>query len=227
MRKIPGQPEHPEHLVVINGHAGRIEMTGTQSKARRWLHEWLPSIFILMLILVTRSTLADHYFVPSGSMEPTLQPGDHVMVHKAAYGLRIPFTKEVIAFQGQPVAGEIVIFDSPVDGTRLIKRVVAVPGDEVAVLNGRVFINGTPQVERNYPAIEHYGQRDVPLKLDHGGGPNLRPSIVPEGHVLVLGDHRGNSQDGRFFGTVPISELYGRAGAVFWRSSEGPLWQNL
>ena len=202
-------------------------MTVAKTKAKKWLHEWLPSLLFLILILVARSTLADHYFVPSGSMEPNLQPGDHVMVHKAAYGLRIPFTKEVIAFQNSPEAGEVVIFDSPTDGIRLIKRVVAVAGDEVAVMSGRVLINGKPLVERDFPTIEHYGLRDVPLNLEHGGGPNLPPTIVPDGQVLVLGDHRGNSRDGRFFGTVPVSELYGKASGVFWRRSEGPLWQSL
>jgi signal peptidase I len=202
-------------------------MTQAKNKTRQWLHEWLPSILLICLILVTRSTLADHYHVPSGSMEPTLQPGDHVMVYKAAYGLRIPFTKHVIALQGQPERGEVVIFDSPEDDIRLIKRVVAIGGDEVAVLSGRVFINGEPLMNTNATGIEVYNDREVELRLDNGGGPGMAAITVPRGHVLVLGDHRGNSRDGRFFGTVPVSELYGRAGGVFWRKSSGPIWQSL
>ena len=206
------------------------ELSEPPIAASRWrtiARDWLPTLLLLGLILVARSTLADHYHVPSGSMEPNLVPGDHVVVNKAAYGLRIPFSKTVIALQEAPQPGEVVIFDSPEDGVRLIKRVVAVGGDQVAVRSGRVWINGEPLVDPRAPARERYGERDVWLRLDHGGGPDLVEGRVPEGHVLVLGDHRGNSRDGRFFGTVPVSELYGRAQGVFWRRSTGPTWESL
>ena len=84
-------------------------------------------------MLIARSTLADHYLVPSGSMEHALIPGDHVVVNKSAYGLRVPFTNQVIALQENPQRGEVVIFDSPENDVRLIKRVVAVGGDRVSV----------------------------------------------------------------------------------------------
>jgi signal peptidase I len=197
------------------------------ARARRLFRDWLPSLLLLSLILVARSTLADHYHVPSGSMEHALLPGDHVVVNKAAYGLRIPFTKQVVALERKPERGEIVIFDSPTDGIRLIKRVVAVGGDEVEVRAGRVLINGQVLTQSGVPGTERYGSREVHLNLGRGGGPDLPLMRVPQGQVLVLGDHRGNSRDGRYFGTVPVSELYGRASGVFWRGSEGPLWQSL
>ena len=181
--------------------------------------------FMLIGILAARSTLADHYHVPTGSMEPNLVPGDHVLVNKAAYGFRVPFTKHVLALAETPVRGEVVIFDAPEDGTRLIKRVVAVGGDRVTVRDGRVYIQGVDTQSVN--GLEAYGERTVPLDLAHGGGPDLAPIVVPDGHVLVLGDHRGRSRDGRYFGVVPVSELYGRASGVFWRSSDGPTWHNL
>lgn len=180
--------------------------------------EWLPVLLFLLLVLIARSTLADHYHVPSGSMEPSLVPGDHVVVDKAAYGFRFPFTNHVLLAGDSPRAGDVVIFDSPVDGVRLIKRVVAVGGDVVAVRDGRVWVNGV---------IEHYDGRAVPLNLAAGGGPDLAPVQVPEGQVLVLGDHRGNSRDGRFFGFVPAASLYGKATGVFWRRGSGPTWQTL
>ena len=133
-------------------------MTQTTADPRRgpvpWLRDWLPSLLLIALILVARSTLADHYHVPSGSMEYALMPGDHVLVNKAAYGLRIPFTKQVVAMEDAPARGDIVVFDSPVDGIRLIKRVVAIGGDRVEVRGGRVLIDGQPLAVPGSPVIE-------------------------------------------------------------------------
>lgn len=193
---------------------------------RRWFREWFPVLLMIGLVLVARSTLADHYHVPSGSMEPSLMPGDHVLVSKSAYGYRIPFTHQVLLPGDAPVRGDVVIFDSPEDGVRLIKRVVAVGGDVVAVRGGNVVIDGQPRHQSSH-TMEHYQRGMVRLNLEHGGGPDLLPVRVPPGFVLVLGDHRGNSKDGRFFGFVPIEALYGRARGVFWRTSTGPTWQPL
>lgn len=204
-------------------------MTAThrQHRLKRILGDWIPALFMLLLMLVARSTLADHYHVPSGSMEYTLMPGDHVVVNKAAYGLRIPFTKQVFALRESPRRGEVVILDAPNDGVRLIKRVVATSGDRVTLRNGHLRINGRPLANSSGRDIEYFGERSAHLNLRSGGGPEISEMIVPDGHVLLLGDHRGGSRDGRFFGTVPVDELYGRASAVFWRRSEGPTWKPL
>jgi signal peptidase I len=198
-----------------------------QISLRKKVLDWLPSLLLVALMLVARSTLADHYHVPSGSMEYTLQPGDHVVVNKAAYGLRIPFTTRVFAFDNDPERGEVVIFDSPEDGTRLIKRVVAVGGDRVAVRDGRIELNGSVITLPTQAGIEQFGDRRALLNLRGGGGPDMPETIVPDGHVLVLGDARGNSRDGRYFGVVAADELYGRASAVFWRRKDGPVWLGL
>jgi signal peptidase I len=194
---------------------------------RRIFRDWLPSLVLISLMMIARSTLADHYHVPSGSMENVLMPGDHVVVNKAAYGYRVPFSKQVFAMQENPRPGEVVIFDSPESDIRLIKRVVAIAGDRVSVKNGRVLFNGQYLATPENPGTETYGTRKALLNLEHGGGPDMSAMLIPEDHVLVLGDHRGNSRDGRFFGTVPVSEIYGRATAVFLRQSEGLLWQSL
>ena len=195
--------------------------------ARKTFREWLPSLLLISLLLVARSTLADHYHVPSGSMEFTLMPGDHVLVNKAAYGWRVPFSKQVLVSGNAPQAGEVVVFDSPDSGVRLIKRVVAVGGDHVSLKQGHLQINGRPLELPDNPAAEQFGERIAQLNLAAGGGPDIRGLVVPAGHVLVLGDHRGNSRDGRVFGTVPVDELYGRASAVFWRQGSGPVWKRL
>ena len=141
------------------------------------------------------------------------------------YGYRLQ--TYVVALQENPQRGEIVIFDSPETDIRLIKRVVAVGGDLVSVKNGRVIINGQYLATAKNPLVENYGSRQARLNLADGGGPDLPTVRVPEDHVLVLGDHRGNSRDGRYFGTVPVNELYGRATAVYLRESDGLLWQSL
>jgi signal peptidase I len=105
--------------------------------------------------------------------------------------------------------------------------VVAVGGDHVILKNGRLVINGQPLFTGYDPFTERFGDRKVQLNLGQGGGPDIDGLTVPPGHVLLLGDHRGASRDGRWFGTVPVSEIYGRAKGVFWRSNEGPTWQEL
>jgi signal peptidase I len=119
----------------------------SKSQLNRWrrvAQELRGMAFIVLGILIARSSFADHYFVPSGSMEYTLISGDRVVVDKMAYGLRLPFT-DVKVTQGTAVSrGEVVIFDSPRDGVRLIKRIVAVGGDSVEVKNGHLFIDSQP-----------------------------------------------------------------------------------
>lgn len=194
---------------------------------RRRLGEWAPALLFVLLVLAARSTLADHYHVPSGSMEQALLPGDHVLVDKSAFGWRVPFTGYELVEGDRARPGDVVIFDSPADEVRLIKRVVAVGGQHVAVRRGRVFIDGRALTVPGVPAVERYGPKRIELRLDHGGGPDFGPVEVPVGAVLVLGDHRGNSRDGRAFGFVPEDALYGRARGVFWRTGEGPTWRPL
>ena len=200
--------------------------TAQKRRIRRILKEVASYAVIIFGVLAARSSLADHYHVPSGSMEYTLIPGDRVFVDKRAYGLRLPFTElEVTA--GSPVRrGDIVIFDSPRDGKRLIKRIVATGGDTVAVIDGRVAIDGEWLVLPGTVDIERFDEREVRLNLRHGGGPNYVRE-VPEGMLLAVGDHRGNSVDGRTFGLVPESAIYGRAIAVYYRRGEGLAWESL
>jgi len=162
-----------------------------------------------------RASLADHYRVPSGSMEPNVHVGDHIVVSKAAYGLRLPLTETYLLHYGRPARGDVVVIEPPdaeskhatesdVVGAVLLKRVVAVEGDLVEVRDGHVRIDGRP-------ATEHT------LSLDYGGGPDLGPIRVPAGKVLLLGDNRGNSGDGRTFGFVDREQVLGRAFAVVAR----------
>ncbi len=206
-----------------------MDRTTTLKTSPRW-HGWLREFGMLALllggILAARSTLADHYVVPSGSMEQTLYPGDRVLVDKRAYGVRVPFTG-IELHEGAAVGrGDVVIFDSPADGTRLIKRIVGVAGDDVVIRNGQVAINGKPLATAPDPGIEHFGARAVRLNLASGGGPDV-DLVIPEGQLLAIGDHRGNSRDSRYFGLVDEDAVYARAVAVYWRRHEGPVWKGL
>ncbi len=189
--------------------------------------ELLPLLAILLLMTVARSSFANHYHVPSGSMEHSLMPGDRVAVDMSAYGLRVPFTDIDVVTRGTPMAGDVVVFDSPVDGTRLIKRVVAVGGDAVDLQAGRLEVNGIALQSGTQPDVEIMGAHTGLLNLDAGGGPDIRGLVVPDDAVLVLGDHRGDSADGRYFGLVPARAFYGRAVAVYWRRDEGFVWKRL
>ena len=184
--------------------------------------EALELAAIMLVMLAARSSLADHYHIPSGSMEHTLAVGDRVFVDKRAYGLRVPFTRWTVWGERAPQRGDIAIFDSPADGERLIKRVVAVPGDAVSLVSGRLSINGRPLSVGG--DVERFDDRRALLNLEHGGGPNAFIPEVPPGMLLAVGDHRGNSVDGRFFGLVPEASIYGRAVAVYYRRGEAFTW---
>lgn len=188
---------------------------------------------MLGIMIPFRSSIADWNHVPSGSMKPTILECERILVNKLAYDLKVPLTTRHLAEWGQPARGDIVVFNSPRDGTRLVKRVIGVPGDVVELRHNRLIVNGeSAQYERAdertgafLSAIERAGSeraRECLGRLDHAvmaipGSPALRsfgPVAVPEGRYLVLGDNRDNSADSRYFGFVERSAIIGRASAV-------------
>ncbi|MGH7725656.1 MAG: signal peptidase I [Candidatus Eiseniibacteriota bacterium] len=202
-------------------------MNPTASRARKRILELLVIGAAVLLQFAARSSLADHYIVPTGSMEQTIHPGDRILVDKRAYGLRVPFTRLELVPGARPARGEIAVFDSPENGIRLIKRVVAISGDVVEVRKGRVIVNGKPLALPPDGQHERFGARTSDLELCFGGGPDIGPVRVPDGSVLLLGDARGNSRDGRTFGFVREDRLYARAISVFFRTDRGFVWQTL
>jgi len=181
----------------------------------RWLRNNLGFILFMVGMLAARSSLADHYLVPSGSMEGTLFAGDRVVVDKRAYGVRLPFTLVRLSAGDAPARGDVVVFDAPDDGTRLIKRIVAVGGDHLEVRGGHVYVDGVLRDDR------------AAVELRQGGGPDVPALVVPEDSVFVMGDFRGNSRDSRYFGVVRKDVIYARASRVYWRSGDGFVWKPL
>ena len=171
-------------------------------------------VAFMATMTAARSSLANHYQVPSGSMQPTIEVGDRVLVNQLAYGLRLPFSDIELLKRGAPARGEVAILRSPVEDITLIKRVVAVPGDEVTIRAGRIWIDGAA-VPRTHE-----------ISLERGGGPDFGPVRLGPDEYLVVGDNRGNSRDGREFGTVKRENFLGRAIGVYWRGSR-PVWRSL
>jgi len=195
------------------------------SRLRRIASELLILAGVVVVSLAARSALADHYYIPSESMEYSLLVGDRVLVDKTAYGLRIPFTGIKLIQGTPPERGEIVIFDSPESGVRLIKRIVAVAGDEVEVDNGKLIINGERMESDNAADLELFGERQAELSLRSGGGPDMDLTVIPAGRVMVMGDNRGNSRDSRAFGFIPVDAIYGHAFRLYYRRGDGFVWE--
>lgn len=184
----------------------------------RFFKEWVGLFAFAAVVLVSRSSLADHYQVPSESMQPTVQVGDHVLVDKRAYGLRVPFTTLHVT-EALPQRGDVIVLESPEDGRVLLKRVVALPGDRVQVKEGELWLDDkSMEVSRSSDsAVEVLSGHPHTLDLSFGGGPDFGPELVPSGKLLVMGDNRGNSHDGRAFGYVERDAVLGRVAGVFVR----------
>lgn len=188
-----------------------------------WKSNKLFVLFIL-LMSVFRSAVADWYTVPTGSMQPTIKEGDRIVVNKMAYDIRFPFTQASLISTGQPKHGEIIVFESDKANTRLIKRVIGLPGDIVEMKNEILFINGEALSYQKLKETDHelfseelIEQITHTIRIEKSQTTQFSsfgPVTVPSNHYLVLGDNRRNSADSRFYGFVPHHELKGKATAV-------------
>ena len=186
------------------------------------------------LLLAFRSAWADWVHVPTGSMNPTILEGDRLLVDKHVFGVRVPWTLVRLTPGRDPMRGEIVVFDSPTDGTSLVKRVIAVPGDVVSLDESGLIVNGQRahyapgDVERlqtllaatiaQEPQIfreSGFGSRHDILQLPNRYARRSVPPIrVPDDMYFMMGDNRDNSADSRYFGFVPRRNIVGHATRV-------------
>jgi signal peptidase I len=199
-----------------------------------WIRNHRGFLVFILFFGFFRTAIADWNPIPSGSMRPTLLEGDVVLVYRLAFDLKVPLTNVVVARLGEPERGDIVTFSSPKDGTRLIKRLVALPGDTVAMRGKVLIVNGQAA---NYEPIGTVIEQPAPglavqaLRLNESTGSRnhivqwfrmpgdaegdtFGPIVLPAERYLMLGDNRDNSADSRYFGLVPRELLIGRAVAI-------------
>lgn len=190
-------------------------------------------LLFLVLMLGFRSAWADWVTVPSGSMNPTILEGDRLLVDKHVFGLRVPLTLLHLTKGQDPSRGDIVVFDSPENGTSLVKRVVGVPGDVVALDHRGLVVNGVvaqysagdagrlsslleSTLEQNPVLLREamLGKEHDVMRLPYRYEPGFDEVVVPKGMYFMLGDNRDNSADSRYFGFVPRRNIVGRATRV-------------
>ncbi len=196
---------------------------------KTWLQENKGFFLFIFLLGIFRTAVADWNPIPSGSMRPNLLEGDVVFVNRLAYDIKLPLTDVVLAHLNDPKRGDIVTFTSPADGKRLIKRLIALPGDRVEMRNKQLFINGkraeyelqtltteTLSQGNSLPAVRVSEkvagkQRVIQWLPDLHRATDFAPMVVPADSFLMLGDNRDNSVDSRYIGLVPRNVLIGRA----------------
>jgi signal peptidase I len=206
-----------------------------KSYIKKTFKEWRLTLFVIFFVVIpVKSAIADWNWVPTGSMNPTILEGDLVFVNKIAYDLRFPLTMNRLAHWADPKTGDIVICFSPDDNTRLVKRIIGVPGDTIEMKNAQLFINGrpvsyskldpyyaeqlTPQEKNNaLLTLENLKNHPHPVMIFpsiQGANRNFLPITVPQNHYFVLGDNRDFSKDSRSFGFVKRKTIIGKAKAV-------------
>jgi signal peptidase I len=200
-----------------------------------WIKSWSGTIVFIFLLFAFRSVVADWYEVPTGSMKPTIVEGDRIFVNKLAYDIKVPFTLISLAKWDHPQRGDVVVFDSPVENKRLVKRVVGLPGDTVLVRNNQLFTNNKPaqyQVVDQSKVVQYWDtSKTAPILIGesfedqaphtitiqpfrHFIAQNYGPVKVPPDHYFMMGDNRDNSADSRFIGPVDEKYILGKANAI-------------
>ena len=229
---------------------------------RRWSNSLVDALVIVLIVIAAKTAIAEPYYVPSGSMEPTLQIGDELLATKYAYGyssaslpafITLPHTQRLLG--ALPRRGDVVVFRWPGDRSQVwVKRVVGLPGDRIAMHDGRLWINGAPvgleadgvgQAEAEDGSLQPVARfietlpgnrrhtifkHSSPEPLD-----NMAEVVVPRGHLFVMGDNRDNSADSRIavrwggVGMLPVSDLVGRVEGLVgsWDMAvrRQPVWQ--
>ncbi len=184
-----------------------------QIKKKSTFREYAEAILVaLALALVIRTFVVQAFKIPSGSMEPTLEIGDHILVNKFIYGIKVPFTSLSFWAWENPKRGDVIVFTYPLEPDKdFIKRVIGVEGDTVRIVNKKLYLNGVEAFDPH--AV--YKEKTL-LPGDSQKRDNFGPITVPPKKVFVLGDNRDRSLDSRFWGFVPLEDVKGRAFIIYW-----------
>jgi signal peptidase I len=210
---------------------------------KRWIRQNRSFLVLLLLFGLFRTAIADWNPIPSGSMRPNLLEGDVVFVNRLAYNVKVPLTDTVLARTADPRRGDVVTFSSPLDGVRLIKRLVALPGDAVEMRAKALIINGqAARYEALDTVLEPAGpvgvlvathMKETTAREQHQiqwlagvtAKDNWGPMTIPPDQFLMLGDNRDNSADSRYIGLVPRQLLIGRAERILVSADILEKWQ--
>lgn len=218
--------------------AATVEAVTEKQMREPILVEYAHSFFpVLLVVWLLRSFLFEPFTIPSGSMLPTLQVGDYILVNKFAYGLRLPVLGTELVPVGKPQRGDIMVFKYPENPSQnFIKRVIGVPGDHVRVADGRVYVNGKelPRQATGFDGAEswedYYLEQTGAVRhlIRHEEGrESMGPQgewVVPTDSYFMMGDNRDNSRDSRYWGFVPDRLIVGKASYIWMHKEPGPHW---
>lgn len=186
---------------------------GFLMKRKSVIREYAEAFVVaIVLALIIRTFVVQAFKIPSGSMEPTLLIGDHILVNKFIYGERIPFTDIKLFDFRKPKTGEVVVFIYPKDESKdFIKRVIGVEGDTIQIKDKKLYINGKLQ---NDPYGAYIDNAIIPGHIQPRD--NFGPVVVPQDSLFVMGDNRDRSADSRFWGFVDLNKVKGKAFLIYW-----------
>ncbi len=177
------------------------------------VREYAEAIIIAILIaLFIRTFVVQAFKIPSGSMKPTLQIGDHLLVNKFTYGIKIPFIRKTLIPMNDPRREDIVVFVYPMDRTKdFIKRVVGIAGDTIEIKDKKIYLNGSPYDDGHGVYTD-----SILFPASIQPRDNFGPVTVPAEHIFVMGDNRDQSYDSRFWGFVDLKDIRGKAFVIYW-----------
>ena len=184
-------------------------MTRQKSKVQEYAEAIILAILIAFFI---RTFLIQAFKIPSGSMKPTLQIGDHLLVNKFIYGIKVPYLRNTVIPIQDPQRGDVVVFIYPEDRSKdFIKRVIGIAGDTIEIRNKKIFLNGLPYQDSHGVYVEDF---IVPGTVNPRD--NFGPVTVPKGKIFTMGDNRDQSYDSRFWGFVDLKDVMGKALIIYW-----------
>ncbi|HEX9911292.1 MAG TPA: signal peptidase I [Desulfatiglandales bacterium] len=185
-----------------------MEDKAEKLKKKSTIREYAEAAAIaILLALFIRAFVVQAFKIPSGSMEPTLLVGDHILVNKFLYGIKIPYLQSTLIPISEPGRGDIIVFIYPEDKSKdFIKRVIGTPGDKIQMQGRQIFVNGQPFDDK-------YGYYDEKAGTSNR---SFGPVVVPRDQYFVMGDNRDHSLDSRFWGFVPSTAVKGKAFIIYW-----------
>ncbi|OPY11101.1 MAG: Signal peptidase I P [Syntrophus sp. PtaU1.Bin005] len=197
------------------------------AKRKSKFREYAEAIVIALIIaFFIRTFVIQAYKIPSGSMKPTLLVGDHILVNKFLYGIKVPHFRNTIFPINEPQRGDVVVFIYPEDRSKdFIKRVIAVSGDTVEIRNKKIYLNGKLYKDGKGVYVDSF---ILPGSLQPRD--NFGPVTVPPSSLFVMGDNRDQSYDSRFWGFVDLKDVLGKAIVIYWswdRENRGVRWDRL